>query len=85
VDRLRDKKFSTMEAAGLLGVTSRQVLDLIHEGDLAAYRIGKKYIVCEGDLVEFLNASRVIHPNWRPRVRPRFVPKAPLLQPHLKL
>jgi len=85
MDRLRDKKFSTAEAAALLGVTGRQVLDLIHEGDLAAYRVGKKYILCEGDLVEFLNANRVVSPNWRRRVRPRFMHPAPSPQPHLKL
>jgi len=70
MDRLRDKKYSTAQAAGLLGVTGRQVVDLIHEGELVAYRIGKKYVLCEADLLEFLNARRVTLPTPR-------LPRAP--------
>jgi excisionase family DNA binding protein len=87
MDRLRDKKYSTAQAAGLLGVTGRQVVDLIHEGELVAYRIGRKYVLCEADLMEFLNTSRVTSPTPR-RTRP---PKRPVARntgatfQHLKL
>jgi len=44
MDRLHDEKHSTTEAAELLGVTGRQVIDLIREGELTAYGIGSKYV-----------------------------------------
>jgi excisionase family DNA binding protein len=63
MDRLHDEKYSTTQAAELLGVTSRQVVDLIREGELTAYRIGSKYVLCQSDLLEFLNARRVTSPS----------------------
>ena len=50
--------FSPKEAAELLGVSYRKILDLILIGQLQAFKVGNAYRIAEADLKEYLEANR---------------------------
>lgn len=45
--------FTTKQAASVLGVSRRRVVQLITAGRLGAIRVGHAYVVSEGDLASY--------------------------------
>ena len=52
------------QVAELLGVRYRSVLDLIHLGQLRAFKIGRNYRIAEEDLRRYLGSVR-LHLDWK--------------------
>ncbi|MGH9296723.1 MAG: helix-turn-helix domain-containing protein [Acidimicrobiales bacterium] len=50
---------STGEVAKYLGVNTRTVYRMIDEGDLVAYKFGRVIRLQEGDVVTFVDRSRI--------------------------
>jgi excisionase family DNA binding protein len=53
------KWMSTQEAAERLGITVRTLYRLIDHGELAAYKFGRVIRLQDGDVDEFIRASRI--------------------------
>jgi len=64
----RGKLLSTSEAAERLGVSSSRVRRLVADGRLPAVRVGKTWVIREGDL-RFVADRRPGWPKGRPRKR----------------
>jgi excisionase family DNA binding protein len=47
------------EAGVILSFKSKKILDLIHLGDLEAYKFGNRFRISEGDLRRFIEKSRI--------------------------
>ena len=49
------KLFTPQEIATVLKINYRKVLDLIHMGELQAYRVGNSLRISEESLIQFLD------------------------------
>lgn len=47
------------EAAGILRMNYRKILDMISMGELPAYKIGRDYRISESDLYRFIEKCKV--------------------------
>lgn len=65
---MADEKFLTVrDAAGILGISEKEVVDLVEKGDLSAYKIGGIYLRFKKEQIQAF--KKHIHPP-APRLEP---------------
>ena len=55
----KEKCYTPEEISALWHVSYRTILDLIHMGKLSAFKIGKRYLISEGDIQKYKNENKV--------------------------
>ncbi len=57
---MAEKFISVRDAAQILGVSEKKIIDLVDEGQIPAYRIGGQYLRLKKEQIEGLKDSKLI-------------------------